>query len=471
MKMCDDEEPPAKRSKDDLGQFSNELQKFETISTTKLLDLNDYCFDEIFGYLDVIELCSVSQVCKQFQKLAELYFKRKYSEFDFSTLFAGRVLSNQEARDILCNFGPMIKSMTIPRNAFHNLDRVGHVEEGLLKDTVECCGETLHTLTLTNFHFTSHAVESLNMLFKTIQALSLVGSIVAEDCIFHLSNFSALKRLTISDTLDCYALMGPFPALEYLKLWKVSISCECMLRHFIVTHKHLRTLSIKRGTRISSDTVRCIGKYMKNLNTLCIDGNRGDHFELNEQIKNNNQHLSELKNLEFFQWNNGHASIDNLLAKMVSNRIALKVLVLVHCVVDDETIKAIEKMKTLKYLKFQRTKGLKDQELIKIGKEVTQLKTFTIEAQQDITSDVLKEVLCHTTQLKRLRIYLKKIRFDPAMYSDISDIVEKRRNGIKLTIQIYSTDVQHMMPPQQTNMNKNWLIIEYFNTERDLYVV
>ncbi len=43
-----------------------------------ILQLNDDCFMEIFGYLSPIELCHLSDTCKRFQNIARIVFKRQW---------------------------------------------------------------------------------------------------------------------------------------------------------------------------------------------------------------------------------------------------------------------------------------------------------------------------------------------------------------------------------------------------------
>lgn len=469
--MCDDGEPPAKRCKYNLRSYSkprNDQQKSVTISTTNLLDLNDDCFHEIFDYFNVIELVPVSQVCKRLNQLAESYFTRKYTKMDFSTLFKGRLISNEDTKNILLNFGPMIQSMSISRQMFHNHETVGFVEEVVLKDIAESCGKTLQTLELNDFNFTPYAVESLNMLSKSLKSLSLEGCVLAEGCIFHLSNFSSLKELKLIDARHCYGLMDSFPALENLELNNVSIPSKCILEHFVVTHRQLKTLEITFCDGVSSEVLRSIGKYMESLQILCFIGNLIEGSESIVQIQNNILHLSELKNLHTFGLSYGFLSIGNLLAKMVSNKMSINQLVVGNIVVDDVTIEAIAKMKNLVGLNLIRITGLNNKHLIEIAKEVTQLKELRISPQPkiNITSDVLKEILRHSQNLVYLTLRLEKFRLDHILYNDILDIGKERRNGMKLKIKIFSTDVQFLVPQQTIDMNKNSLIIEHRSPEQ-----
>lgn len=457
--MCDDGEPPAKKCKYSLRSYSrNDVQKFNKINTTQLLDLKDQCLDQIFGHLNVIDLCSVTRVSKRFQQLAEMHVKEKFSEFDFSILSVDRLISSQEASDILCTFGHMITSVTVPKKAFHNHEIAGHVEQGLLKDLVECCGRKLHTVTLKNFHFTPHAVDTLNKLSESLQSLALVGCVLAVDCVFHLSNFSSLKRLTITNTR--YPFTDVFPALKYLRLDKVSIPTK--LERFIVTHKQLKKLVISQCTGISSVVFRFIGKNLEKLKTLELVRNVINKSESIKQIQSNVQHLGELKHLQRFTWHYDFLSIGNILAKIVLNKTPMKVLRFRNGLVDNETINAIKKMKNLKSLEFNRVKGLKNRHVIEIAAEVTQLKKCCIGWQHNLTTGVLKKILPHTKQLRELRIRSKKFRLDPTLYTDILNIVKERVNGIKFTITIDSdnTDILDLIPQQTINLNKNWLMIE-----------
>lgn len=463
--MWDDGEPPAKRSKWTLRTAFESQKKIQPISTTQLFDLNDYCLDEMFGYLDVIDLCSVARVSKRFRQLAAMLFKRKYAKFDFTTLFADRLIVKREARDVLCSFGAMMQSVTIPRQLFQNHDTVGHVEEGLLKDIVKCCGKNLHILILKNFHFTTNVVNALNMFSKSLAFLSLLACVSVSNCVFYLPNLSSLRSLTVTNIHNCYALTDVFPALKYLVLDNVTIRSSLMLEQFIVAHRQLQTLMVINCKGISSDVFRSIAKYMVNLDDLRFAVDLQHESESIEQIQNNILHLGELKNLQYFAWYSHFLSIGNLFAKFVTNKIAMKALYFGDGPLDDQTINAIKKMKTLEILGLHRTKGLKNEHLIKIAREMTQLKELSIQWHRKIEPpfDVLKDVLFHTKHLMELRIHSgKRYPLTTKLYNEILDIVRKRGNGIKLTIKIYidSADVQDLIPQQTIQMNKNWVAVE-----------
>lgn len=254
--------------------------------------------------------------------------------------------------------------------------------------------------------------------------------------------------------------MNVFPALEYLALVKVSISSIHLLQQFFVAHKQMRALIIRRCYGITSEVVRSIGTYLENITELHFVRNFIQGSESIEQILNNILHLGELKNLQVFAWYS-RISIENLLAKMIANKIALKHFYFGDGMVDDKTIEAIKEMRNLENLQFCQTKHLKNEHLIEIVQELTKLKKLNIAWQQNITFSVLKVVLRHTKQLTVLQIRSRKYPLDPTLYNGILDIVQERRNGIKLTINIDSTDVQALIPQQTIDMNRNWLMIEH----------
>lgn len=447
--MSDYKAPPSKTTRYNLRS-----------STTKLFDLNDDCLDEIFGHLDAMELCSVRQVCKRFRQLTGWHFKRKFSAFDFSTLFADQFISSKKARNVLRNFGHLMKSVTISRKALQSHETTGYVEERLLEDIVTYCGKTLHQLKVKNFLFTSQAVDTLNML-SSLQSLSLIEFVLSVDFILYLPNFSSLTHLEITIARDCYALAYVFPALEYLRLDYVCISNNNILANFIVTHKQLKTLIVRRCKGIPSDVFRWIGVHLVNLEELYYVKNLMDRSESIERSQKNIQHLSELKKLQRFTWHCSVLSIGNLLTKMMSNQIALKSFCFADAPVDDETIKAIKEMKSLKCLCFHQTNGLRNEHLMAIAMEVTQLNELFIGWQPKITFDVFKNVLRHTKQLYRVQIGSRTYPLDRILYNEILDIVKERRNGIKLTITIDSADVQDVIPQRTININKNWLVIQH----------
>lgn len=459
--MCDDREPPAKRSRYNLGSDSKsgeEASILETIRPMKLVDLNEDCLNEMFGHLSVIDLCYVSRVCKQLQQLAKSYFKRKYCDLNFTTLSRRRIISNQEATDVLSAFGSMISSISIQRQSFHNQEAIGQVEERVLMDIAEYCKE-LKTLKLKGFCFTSQAVYALNLLSDSLTKLTLDGSVFV-DCVLHLNNFSSLERLILINSRDCEALLDTFPNLTCLELNHVSILSQYMLHHFIVRHRQLETLIIRNTTGASSAAFRFVAKYLNNLRIFGFFENSINPPEALEEINENILRLSELKSLTYLALSCYNLSIGKLLAKMVTNKISLNQINIGRCLNDAETTEAILQMKCLEELNFISAKNLNGEHLVKWAKELTRLKILTICLEQDISVVDLKEALRHTKELEVLHIHQRNFQLNSGLYNDILCIVKERRNGTTLEIHFTHANTQVLVPQGTIQANKNWLTIK-----------
>lgn len=438
----------------------NKKQKLEPIYAMELLALNEDCLNEIFKHLNVIDLCSVVQVCEPLKQLTESYFYRKYSKFDFSALFEKRLITYKEGRDIMRNFGPMIRSMTISKQAFQDHGALGHVEERLFKDLVEFCGKTLPKLELKSCYFTSRAVEALNMLSNSLQSLTLDDIVLAKGCVFHLTNFTSLTNLKYANKVNFYAFMDKYPALKILELSNISINNQRMFQHFIASHAHLDSLTILFRDGVSSEMIRFIAKNMKSLRTFNFYGSQINGSESIKQIQKNIVHLSGLTNLKSFTWKCYNASSGYLLAELISKKISLTFLQIYDGLIDEETIEAIAKMEYLQTLVFTNMKGLSDKNLIKFAKELTQLSHLYIYWQNDITVAGMKDFLRNAKQLASLWIRFKCFCLDNALYNDFLDIVKERRNGITPKINILSADKQVFVPQETILKNRHLLIIE-----------
>lgn len=105
-KTCNDGETPTKRSKYNLRSHS-----------TIFVELNDDCLNEIFRHLNVLDLCTVPQVCDRLKQLSESYFSMRHSKNDFQSFLKcyGRYgqpveFERKLLKNLLIQFGPVSKS-------------------------------------------------------------------------------------------------------------------------------------------------------------------------------------------------------------------------------------------------------------------------------------------------------------------------------------------------------------------------
>lgn len=251
-----------------------------TESLTEILDLNDDCFDAIFGYLSYDDVLAASQVCLRFEDRARDVFKRKKHNFEVFSVKANG--SNKLLRHI----GPALLKLEL----FFGEDLIKNQQT--IDIATKYCTENLTEITL-------HCLTKRNKLRKS---------------------FSQVKKLTLSfcDLVGRFKLIKWFPNLASLtyhytknlkKFMKQNIPTMHTLNiNYVTTHTETITMLISNpqienlslhfvthgGLAMKHSLLTAIDKALPELQTLNLSIDRVGNFEM-EYLPLHFKHLKALK--------------------------------------------------------------------------------------------------------------------------------------------------------------------------------
>lgn len=168
QRIKDEDDKDPKKSKGDKSRKSS----------TRILDLNDDCFDEIFGYLSYADVLSTSQVCMRFENRAQAAFKRNKYNLELFSIRANA------PNTLLRHIGPALLKLELYFGQDVNIN------QQIIDMTTKYCIENLTEITL-------HCLTNRNKLRKS---------------------FSQVNKLTLSfcDLVGRFKLMKWFPNLTNL---------------------------------------------------------------------------------------------------------------------------------------------------------------------------------------------------------------------------------------------------------------
>lgn len=228
------------------------------------LELNDYCLLKIFDHMKVMELSTVSRVCKRLKSIAELHFSLKYAEFDIAELLEDGYVSMKNVKSVLRCFGESIKSIDICRSLFTSRSQIFSeiVQHTFFSSIAKYCVTTLDTMKLHGFYLTQFEI----ILIEKMHSLK---SLLFENCFFKrdddlicLSAFEQLKELTI---IKGSIFDNIYPALERLQLKQMRVYNRNKLYGLIKNHKQLNVLLLENCVGLSPRIFKVIAKHMKRI--------------------------------------------------------------------------------------------------------------------------------------------------------------------------------------------------------------
>lgn len=117
-----------------------------------ILNLNVYVLRDIFDHLNLSDLCSIAEVCVDFRELARDIFAVKHQNVSLTSLadVLGGSYTLLKVRQLLYNFGDLIKTLSIDYTRLNNLadyekvmQLVGKYTFGHVEETTSLYGKTL----------------------------------------------------------------------------------------------------------------------------------------------------------------------------------------------------------------------------------------------------------------------------------------------------------------------------------------
>lgn len=157
-----------------------------TILSTQLIQLNDDCFFEIFKWLPLEDLCSISLSCKRIRALAEYHFesvyKTKYVGIEQPEFGPRRIYITPEGQTYCRYFLGQIQNVELYLPVNQNIDR-------LIKFSAKHCSKNLKEIKFCNGVLNADHSFELRDILKKVETIHCYGSAFNGDIIKDLMKY------------------------------------------------------------------------------------------------------------------------------------------------------------------------------------------------------------------------------------------------------------------------------------------
>ncbi|XP_058462556.1 uncharacterized protein LOC131437304 isoform X3 [Malaya genurostris] len=351
--MCD--------SNQELAADSNAATSRESIfndadsEQINILHLNDDCLMLIFDQLDLLDLIALKKTCCRFQGIACNLFKRyKLLDLDME-LTEKKYLTMLDVKTLLSEVGSFVHHLCITRDRF-------------IKPCVRMLNlihrhcPNLTDLTIHDFKLTSKTLHSLNVVFQSLEGLTLSSCGISDKIDMSLKQAKKLQRLNLSSNSE---LTGKFlKVVENLKHLNLESCLNIQGKPFSAfakKNKTLEYLNINCCSRLTSDAIKSIVTNMTELSHL-VCNNSYENVDASSMALI--AKLPKLKKLQFKF--NSTSSIDLILQNLAEAEN------LEHLDLSDEIFTSVDYnllcgLAHLKELKLNYKLDFSDQHLSKLG--------------------------------------------------------------------------------------------------------
>lgn len=412
-------------------------------STTTIYDLNDHVLREIFGYLNVLDMCSVANVSMNFKQNAQAVASTRYKSVRFGInirsksakcRLGGSGGSPEHLFSIMRNFGESLQDVSI------NLDESahGHSQE-ILELIGEHCDESMKEIWLRNFILTDALIPKIRPLLAGLQNISLDRCLCqpgfnGSEMMSFCSDLKSLRFRHLKDLNGEYADLrfhARIPTLHSLHLEYCKGIRKGSVVKFLKANPQLKTLNINGCKKITSRIIPSIVQHIPRVEELVFIQN-----VFTDDFYANTEHLMQLTALKRLAIGGGSAispiPISSFISKLVAARCPLESLSLWNVASDVELISRTIELKTLKTLKLIHPSHISKSDIITIISnlpELTELWLFV----EGIEAPDLVEIIQCASKLHDLRMFHPAagppVTYDAHLYMRIVDAVAAREEG------------------------------------------
>lgn len=409
---------------DEDGKGAQHLKKSKagtsSKSSTRILDLNDDCFDKIFGYLSYDDVLSVAQVCHRFQDRARDVFKRKKHNLKVFSVKAN------ESKHLLRRIGPALSKLEIffGEDIIKNQQTIDIVTKYCIDSLTEI---TLHCLTKRNkLRKSFDRVDKLTLSF-----CDMVGR-------FKLVKwFPNLSCLTYHYTKNLKKFIKQnIPTMHTLNINNVTTQMETIT--ILTSNPQIQNLSLnfveKGGLVIRHSLLAAIDHTLPELQSLNLVIDRVRNFHVDNVPP---MYFKELKALKIENYSDhSNTSLINHLAISPAKLERLQ-LRFSDTAVDSHSYSCITKYKNLRILQVmpvQRSLGLTDILMLvnqlPLLEKIEQTADFAIILQW--TNDEVANFIRSSNQLMELTfviVYEAQAKFNRSL-----NFIQTQFNGTNWTV-------------------------------------
>lgn len=424
------------------------IETVESAPETNLLGLNDDCLVEIFGYLNVIELCAVNQIPGRIHRIAQQVYRMHHTTLDLSHVSSTvnyYELTLHKARNVFQCFGASIVKLKVAALAFKVENRSRVVDL-----IVRYC-PNLKSIEFIDFQFRHGRILHVQNFLGNLHELTLTRCNL-HGCLRNLfRNCVQLKSLAIqTDTnLNGACLECEFPQLESATLTMRDDITLQNLHTFLRMNPQLKSLEL---VHCDDETFATIATALPQLERLSVEVTYFYDFVENLKSLLQLNHLKELKlNCSLYPIS---SFVDALAAKDT-----IEVLHISDGVLNDHLIEALSKCKRLQSLKLCSMPNVHDKFLIGLATNLPNLNEFYIRRCQAMTNRGVLAFVEIAKQLNSLSISNSTVQVDDAFFMELVRIYSRRSQ--KLTLNLLQMNNQ--LTPPLVAEHKHTVRIERIN--------
>lgn len=354
--------PPTRNRK--IRRIKKDPDAQAPVSTTTILDLNDYCLLDIFRLLSPLDMCSVFDTCKRFRTVAEIHSKNFYRSNEL-------VLSDQQKSSLrmLCKFGTIVKKMKIELlNSYHQHGKTIFSMIRKLKPKLEKL-----TLAETNYDF--RAALTLSPLLGSVRQLRIEYvnndsgcdidyscDILSESAIKELlrackivEEFSFGARMSVMGSrYQGIFLQQKFKQIRSLEIYDVLDFDVNNLKIFLKLNPNVQRISLKRCICLDRFRAFDLAEYAPNIEVVELGFSENDHLlHANSICIPMANVVSRFERLKCLVLDTCHTDVTDLIAKIAKrNTITQLSLVNVRLKINEGLAAAFTNMTNLTVLRL-----------------------------------------------------------------------------------------------------------------------
>lgn len=375
-----------------------------------ILNLNDDCLQEIFGFLDVQDLWSIAQINERFEDNAKSIFPLKYKSFVFGdTDESKKFMRNyHQLANFVKKFGSFIVELYID---YRQLKYCG--ANRVWELFVRYSSIALKELHFIRFNLNGAILSTILPLFGRFTSLDLEECDLSDPLIDSLRFCRQLERLRISccDS-DCRLLQFNFPKLESIRFNCCGGFNQRQMETFLEYNPQLKEVMIYGCAEIDDNMLSVIGNHLARVEKVYIN------LENTFQVSLDQNAFRSLKKLKIESCHGVSLAIVNMAAA----NIPLQSLHLV-CPLDHQLVAAISDIKSIKSLVLEPHSNvyLNISQCLHICENLTELSDFYFGFCRGLNSTGLLNIVRTAKKLQTLHLISFKI--NNAAYENLLEIL------------------------------------------------
>lgn len=437
-------------------------------NATKIYDLNDDVLRRTFRHLDISDLCSVADVCKNFNQNARVVYLVRSKGGCFcvtaNSINVEKMGKSERIRPrilfaVMRNFGNLSIRLEEParEQSARKLNLIG-----------QYCGRNPIDIELQNFVFTNDVIPNMRPLLSRFRKLSLQSCMVqpgfnASEMLACCPELDALRVCLIKDLQGAHSAICfqvKIPKLKSLTIYHCKGIEEQSIVEMLAMNPQLVEVSIFDCKNITSRIIPSIVQYNPRAEKVTFIQNifLNDFFENVEKL----MQLSALKAVGI----GGPSavsliSISSIVSQLAAAHTPLESLLLWHCVSDEELVTQTAQLKTLKSLQLTNLYRMKMPNIIAIIKQLPELTSLWIYDMDMVNTDLLT-IIRSVRQLRYLTLRKNTPTvIDRKFYMEIVDAAAARvEKGCLELVFVSARNTALTVPTQLLEANEKLLNIE-----------